>query len=508
MSPMCWVSRRIVGPDRLPGAPLTDVMQGYYLLQIFWKGDPGVENFVIKFPNQELRDKWYSMVERQRSIYPKGSKETGTSQIAFTSMSKTNIPNPYKQQEEEFDDEPIVPVDTKVSSSTTLVNPPSEYSSRHPSNSSLRSRSTTAGNAATPNSMARGLPHYPGGEADQFMPPPLKLSTAIPSAHPTPDERMGGSYFSPTDSPSSQRSLQGSAYPFPRQTQQAAAAWPVDGNKHATAPPMGRPQMSENHAYHPQRPAMSTMAQHRLRSMSSPDVNNQQHPARRYANGPGSPPVEDVPVPPIPPQLASMRAPVNRSQNNSPTDGFRSAQNGAQAANSVYGPHSARGPAYTAYNPSRAYATPPIPSTLSPGPPSTTPTPRMMSPPLQSPSPAQGDSRLPSQLKVKIHYLPEPSYVTLVVPIIIKHRTLIDRIDSKMEKARTSSIAKGTARLRYYDMEGDIITITNDEDVQLAIEEWAAANADALTESSTFNVPDFDLYWHDQLDNANAKQRS
>ena len=482
-------------------------MLGSYLLQIFWKGDPGVENFVIKFPNQELRDRWYSMVEKQRSIFPKGSKESGTSQTAFTSMSKTNIPNPYKQQEEDFDDEPLVPVDTKVSSSTTLVNPPSEYSSRHPSNSSLRSRTTTAGGGATPNSMARGLPHYPGGEADQFMPPPLKLSTAIPNAQ-TPDERMAGSYFSPTDSPASQRSLQGNAYPFPRQTQQQAAAWPVDGNKHATAPPMGRAQMGENHAYHPQRPPMSTMAQHRLRSLSSPDVNNQQHPNRRYANGPGSPPIEDVPVPPIPPQLASMRAPINRSQTNSPTEGFRGAHNPPSNVNNQYGPHSARGPGYAGYHPMRAYASPPIPSSLSPGPPSSTPTPRVMSPPLQSPPAGQGNSSLPSQLKVKIHYLPEPSYVTLVVPIIIKHRTLIDRIDSKMEKARTSSIAKGTARLRYYDMEGDIITITNDEDVQLAIEEWATANEEALAESSTFNVPDFDLYWHDQLDGPNPQQRS
>ena len=495
---------------------------GHYFLQIFWKGDPGVENFVIKFLNQEIRDKWYHMVEKQRRLFPKSSKESATSQTVFHYMSKTALQNPY-QQDDEPDDEPLMHVPTMASSNTTLVEPPSEPSSRHPSNGSLRSRSTTmTNNGGPPGSSGTGRSH-PGfaGADGEFMPAPLKLATNLHGAHATPDERMGGgSYFSPTDSPSSQRSFQGAAaYPFPRQTQMAANAWAADGNKHATAPPMGRPPpqpMAENVAHHQpngfhraQRPAPSVLAQqHRMRSMSSPDVQNPQDPRKRGVSAGGHaaspPPLEDVPVPPIPPHVAGMRAPVNRAETGSPT----------------YGGRAPSQPAYRAYHPSHpsqqyaSHASQPYPQYAhhapsgSPGPPSATSlSHRVMSPPLQSPpppaqthspppdSPSQADIAYPSQLKVKVHYAPVPSYVTLVVPIIIKHRSLIDRIDSKMEKAaRPSSIAKGTARLRYYDLEGDIITITNDEDVQLAIEEWGMANAESLRDGS---IPDFDLYWHE-----------
>lgn len=117
-----------------------------------------------------------------------------------------------------------------------------------------------------------------------------------------------------------------------------------------------------------------------------------------------------------------------------------------------------------------------------------------MSPPVQSSATMNDQAPYPSQLKVKIWFEPRPSHVTIVVPIIIKHRSLIDRIDSKMEKVTSSSIAKGTARLRYHDSDDELVTMACDEDVQIAIEEWVTVHEERLRNGV---IPDFELYWHE-----------
>ena len=114
-----------------------------------------------------------------------------------------------------------------------------------------------------------------------------------------------------------------------------------------------------------------------------------------------------------------------------------------------------------------------------------------MSPPLRSTA-HMSDRACPSQLKVKIWFEPLPSHVTIVVSINIKHRSLIDRIDSKMEKVTEASIAKGTARLQYRDSDHDLITIKCDEDVVTAIEEWTEINRESICENV---FPDFELFW-------------
>jgi len=119
---------------------------------------------------------------------------------------------------------------------------------------------------------------------------------------------------------------------------------------------------------------------------------------------------------------------------------------------------------------------------------------RVMSPPIPSAAAIHDPPPYPSHLKVKIWFEPQPSHVTIVVPIIIKHRSLIDRIDSKMEKVTTSSIAKGTARLKYRDSDEEMVTMKCDEDVQIAIEEWVNVNEDSLRNGV---IPDFELYWNE-----------
>ena len=84
--------------------------------------------------------------------------------------------------------------------------------------------------------------------------------------------------------------------------------------------------------------------------------------------------------------------------------------------------------------------------------------------------------------------------MTIVVPIVVKCRSLIDRIDSKMQKVSGASIAQGTARLHYADSDGDKMVIQVDEDVAIAIEDWGQAHAEQLRSAV---VPDFGLYWRE-----------
>lgn len=472
---------------------------GAHFLQIFWKGDPGVENFVIRFASEETRNKWRSMVKRQKDTL-NSSVRPGTSETEFTYMkTQASLPNPYQEDDGDEDDER-----TLVSNSYNHEN----SMSRNASSTSLRSRSTTGAGG----SMSRVPP--PRFPLPEIM--PLKLATSFHGGSQTPDERGFNSYFSPTvESPLSVRtSSQPGMFPFPRQPPPNSNGWPADGNKHNTAPPMGRNQMRDDEANvysangrNIQRPllppstASQSAMQIRLRSASSPDiqVGNSQG-QKRYVNGQGQPLVQDVPVPPIPAHM--MKAPVSRSQNNSPTENQRairqeaqpspnlSRNGGPQTYSTQYGYENSyqprSDPRYNGSGSSHSgHSTNGTMSSMNG---------RIMSPNIPSVIPPAEQAPYVSQLKVKIWFEPRPSHVTIVVPIIIKHRSLIDRIDSKMEKVTASSIAKGSARLRYLDSEDELITIKNDEDVQLAIEEWVGLNEDDLRAGV---IPDFELYWHE-----------
>ena len=108
-------------------------------------------------------------------------------------------------------------------------------------------------------------------------------------------------------------------------------------------------------------------------------------------------------------------------------------------------------------------------------------------------SPTVSDN-LPSQLKVKVLFDPN-QHVTIVVPPSIKYRTLVDRIDSKMARVSPSSIARGTARLRYKDADDDFVAIKTDEDVVLAIEEWASIHEQRIRQGV---INDFELFWQEK----------
>lgn len=79
-------------------------------------------------------------------------------------------------------------------------------------------------------------------------------------------------------------------------------------------------------------------------------------------------------------------------------------------------------------------------------------------------------SSMPTQLKVKISC--EGNYVKIVVAFNISYQSLIDRIDAKVGRFSANSIARGTFRLKYQDLDGDKVTIESDDDIVIAFQEW------------------------------------
>ncbi|KAL8649092.1 MAG: hypothetical protein Q9210_004608 [Variospora velana] len=492
-----------------------------YTIQIFWKGDPGVENFVIRFSNENEMNKWRDQVQQQKQSLgdsARGSGQTGTSETMFTSMKNLALlENPHLQTEDPDDDDDSY---TYTQSHYGQANGSILESSisRNASSNSLRGLNNQIGGMTgrVPPSRLANPEHIAGSQ------PSLSLNTNIPPGASTPGEFPGNSYFSPgADSPSSTRSSsQTATYPFPRQGT-PVDHWPHEDKKHKTAPaqsglgsrdgPMSLNayQMNGRTVMRPSLPVMppslaAQAAQHlamtqRMRSASTPNIHDPTAAqgngsgARRYANGQVQPTIDNVPVPPIP---SHMRMAPNRSQSNSPTNGpppTRSATQSPMLPRDRSGQH----PEQNIYNPTshRQYAPhpdqrshlqgnyPPAPITV------------LRSPPMPMHTTSENDIPLPSQLKVKIWFQPSPSHVTIVVPIVIKHRSLIDRIDSKMVKISSASISKGNARLRYKDMDDDFVTIGSDEDVQLAIEDWGQANEDDLRNG---DVRDFELHWEEK----------
>ncbi|EMR65139.1 putative cdc24 protein [Eutypa lata UCREL1] len=84
---------------------------GSYTVQIWWKGDPGVENFVIKFTNEEMMRKWATRLDNQRKENtPQQTVSPDQPTPDFTWMRNVNnIENPYAQQDEDDEDDDELP---------------------------------------------------------------------------------------------------------------------------------------------------------------------------------------------------------------------------------------------------------------------------------------------------------------------------------------------------------------------------------------------------------------
>ena len=437
------------------------VLIGSYTVQIFWKGDPGVENFIIRFKYEEEMKKWYNGVDGQRKEHAMtvansaGSPDAPPTEFAWMRDQTAAMPNPYAQEEDDDEEEYM-----QVPGYSTF-NPSIP---RNASTNSLRSRSTTGESTQSLAGIARAPPpRFPMGSMA-----PLSLQTQLVGQLPSPGQRggPGESYFSPVvESPVStmRASVQSQNFPFPRQG--TPQGW--EDNNRYTAParaPSRESQTSVN-AYQvngrtPQRPSLPAMAsqnaqqsaaQQRSRSYSTPDINNQNGP-RRLPNGAvsGSGPVPAVPG--IPAHLVYEQG-VPRSQNASPV--------GMPLRTSTQSPGVQRERLAQQQHYAPQYAR------------TNTIDNRTMSPPLGSAMSADSDMALPTQLKVKVNC--DGNYVTLVVAFNITYQSLIDRIDAKVGRFSNNAIARGTMRLRYRDEDGDFVTIESDDDIQIAFQEWREA---------------------------------
>ncbi|KAI1174565.1 Rho guanyl nucleotide exchange factor [Nemania sp. FL0916] len=461
---------------------VTDVVSlskpGTYTVQIWWKGDPGVENFIIKFSNEETMKRWATGLEAQRKDNnlqaTTATPEQPTPDFAWM-RNVNNIENPYVQQDEDDDDDEQ-PVPGQVTSpnmghsSTVGVG----AMARNTSSNSLRARSVTTDSTQSLASLARAPP-------PQFPPPPLPRQLSVQtSATQAPGTRGGESYFSPTaESPASSRTSTASTllnhngqYPFPR-TSTPQGGWEDRDNNRYTAPAMphapSRDGPTPNNGRNPRGPSMPVMAsqqtlaqQQRSRSYSTPDINGQM--ARR-ANT--TTPVPAVPG--IPPHLHPAHdASIPRSQTGSPRQELPMRANtqspGVQRErlnqqNGQYGGTMAQFPTQPVY-PRQA-----------------TPSSGQIQGPAAHSNAAPGlpldsqDVPIPTQLRVKVN-CDTGTYVTLVVPFNITYQSLSDRIDGKLARFTNSSISKGNLRLRYRDEDGDLVTIESDDDIQIAFLEW------------------------------------
>lgn len=480
-----------------------------YKIQIYWKGDPGVENFVIRFSSESDMYTWRDQVQSLKKSLTESSRssgQTGTSDTELTSMKdQLALKNPYIEDDPEDEDSQA---STVVPGSSTLS------AGRNASSTSLRSAAThvNGSNRVAP-------PRFPLPEPGGAYAAPLSLQTTFPPGTSSPGEAAGHSYFSPGgDSPLSTRSSsQASMWGFSRQTTPRLSN---EDSKHKTAPAIGRAPSRDGtrpiNGYtldgrtvlRPSLPVMAgsqnaqqqlALAQSRLRSVSTPDIHNNGG-RTRYANGQLQPPA-DVPVPPIPSHMAHHRGPVNRSQTSSPASNVLPTRSNTQSPMLPREKTQRQHPDQNSYDQQMQQRLQAIPdseqrhyvegtyadASLQ----LVNATTNVAS---VAPTPAAPAPSYPSQLKVKVYFAPEPSHVTIVVPIIIKCRSLIDRIDSKMQKVSGASIAQGTARLSYKDSDGDYVAIKVDEDVAMAIEDWGEAHAEQLRGAV---VPDFGLYWHE-----------
>ncbi|KAF2860635.1 hypothetical protein K470DRAFT_216659 [Piedraia hortae CBS 480.64] len=488
---------------------ITLIKPGSYKCQIFWKGDPAIENFIIRFKTEEEMNKWLTQIENQRRRRSVGHGSTkssesrrsgGTSQTDFVFMqNQPPLQNPYLQQGDDDDDDDL-------DFATTNGAPVWSGSYRHsreasqgrPDNPNQRSKASTGEISATQALGARGLPSLASGYASTNLPNirTQQLQQRPPAASPV--DWVGDSYFSPTaDSPLSTRTSSSSGmYHFSRQPlPQNAYFEEGHGNTRFTAPAVarhadtGHPPPSARQPSMP-RPGISAVAglhsaqqmPPRNRSASSPNIHHAQGVRSNGLTGRIGGEQPPVPEMPLPYQQQSHVVPRSHTNSPNPALGVISSRTMSNS------PQLARDKTYQA----RPQQDPSPTSSSRPGLPADPrdgyyPHSRVMTPvpgsrngsfspaPLQ-PGAASSTSEGVTQIRVKVRCPAASQVMTLVVSSNISYETLRDRIDAKLQRSTHLSLADRGSRetqvkLKYLDEE-DYVSIQSDEDVQTAFETW------------------------------------
>ncbi|KAM0215142.1 hypothetical protein ACHAQD_008468 [Fusarium lateritium] len=479
---------------------VTDIVSfskpGNHSVQIWWKGDPGVENFVIKFLNEETLRKWVQCLETQRKHnVPRQSSNSDSlaTDFAWTRDQAQGLENPYLQEDDEEED--LGPATAPAGFSTG--HHPLGMGLRTASSSNLRARAGTGESSASLAGMVRAPPpRFP------LPMPPAQLSVQTQgNGASSPGAWAGDSYFSPVaESPASSRASAASGmfstphYGLPKSATPQPGWEDNNGNRY-TAPAMPRAPSRDGpspnpHGRNPRGPSLPAMAtnsqaaaaaaaaQQRNRSYSTPDIAVPGMPRQRQPSQ-GTIPA----VPGIPQHLHPGHNPsASRDQTGSP----RNEQPSRAQTNSpgvqrerMHKPSGSVGGSMNHFPTQPVY-----PRSLTPGAGSNglrvdaaaansrTVSPALgtatMPPPVNPLSP---DMPLPTQLKVRVN-CDSGNYVTLVVAFNITYQSLVDRIDAKLARFTTSSISKGGLKLRYRDEDGDYVNIEGDDDIQIAFMEW------------------------------------
>ncbi|KAF2642561.1 hypothetical protein P280DRAFT_488853 [Massarina eburnea CBS 473.64] len=464
---------------------------GSYTCQIFWKGDPGIENFIIRFNTEEMMKKWATQVDTQRRAWKDNARSSSStaqskpSDTQFTYMRDQALENPYAEEEEDDEGEDV---DTVVPGY-----PQESYGVRQNSSIAPRSRSAT-GESANEDSRVPP-PRFPMGHPQA----PLTLRTQQLAQSGNND-----SYFSPTaESPASTYSAYSAysaarassssngTFPFPRQ--QPPLGYHEENNRY-TAPARGQVQRETSMGPGPRaaaRPSLppaahsTTAAPGRMRAASSPDIQNAGPAPRRLPNGQLTTSVPEMP--PFPTHYAYNAAIVNRSHSNSPSglppragtqspaiqrDRLVQQRTAAELqSHDFQGGPARKDPMGRTMTPASSFER--SQGTLTPASMDS----RTMSPPLLQSAVHETHSGIPTQLKVKVHCPTAGSTMTLVVSTNISFQSLKDRIDAKLQRSTSVSLGSGQVKLKYLD-ENDFVSIQSDEDVQEAFETWKEQQRD------------------------------
>ncbi|EPS41945.1 hypothetical protein H072_4086 [Dactylellina haptotyla CBS 200.50] len=418
---------------------VTDIISlaknGSYTLQIFWKGDLGVENFIIRQRNEELLKQWNTWLHRQVALWkkddqpnPERANRVQTSNNQFLWTEGAEVPRPDGDQVDADGEEEEERVDSEATSQPSLGGNQNAFplpkQPKYPISSSaqyLQSQATTPISAGTPNGM---------------------------------------SYFSPSESPMPTQGMPfrqtSGQYPFPKQgIHENGAAMARSTSREGT--PLSASQAGQRI----QRPSLpgiaqplSSTQQNRMRSASSPNIHPlpASSPLGRAAMG--TPPLPNMPVGYAPPSRLGTQSPSLYSQ--------------VQHLNTL------------PENPRASGMVPHI-STMHQD-----YIPRNGTPPAIGPdgTPLQTRQVPVPSLKVKVSYITD--MFIIIVPQNIGYSQLMDRIERKVRLCGGPSYSSKTPlRVRYQDEDGDYITVHSDEDVQMAIESRfhggeAASNAVTL----------------------------
>ncbi|KAH7312728.1 Pleckstrin homology domain-containing protein [Stachybotrys elegans] len=450
---------------------------GSHSVQIWWKGDPAVESFTIKFINEDQMKKWAQGLEIQRrESVPRASSSPDASAVDFVwnGQQANDLENPYLNQGEDADEDDTVgpgPVQFPMPGQGPGM-------ARKSSSTNLRARSATGESTQSLATLARAPPpRFPM----PAPPPPLNLQTQTSIM--SPSMQGGDSYFSPSaESPVSSRTSTASSV-FQMSKAGTPQGW--DENQRYTAPAMPRAPSRDGsspgpYALNGRQSSQSAASQQRSRSYSTPDI--------QVPNSRRQPSQSNVPaVPGIPPHLHPAHdSNIPRSQTGSPRNEIPLRSNtqspGVQRERMHQHSGSLGGtmtqfpvqPVYSRQNtpgpqggqPLRVDSVAANTRTVSPG-----LNTGSLVPPPSATSLASPDYILPTQLKVRVN-CDSGNYVTLVVAFNITYQSLIDRIDAKLARFTSSSIGKGHLKLRYRDEDGDFVTIESDDDIQIAFMDW------------------------------------